>query len=148
MTLRDFLSQTLGVWDGIYTHLSPDGEVVERFPSRQELRLDGTRWYERIVYRPGSAEESVNDFRGELDASGQLQLGMAGFTGRAVLIDHRTLFFTGEWHESGIRVNELVALTGEHAKVRLWQRFHGSELVGCSIIRETRRVGAVPAQWH
>jgi len=148
MTLRDFLSQTLGVWDGIYTHLSPDGEVVERFPSRQELRLDGTRWYERIVYRPGSAEESVNDFRGELDASGQLQLGMAGFTGRAVLIDHRTLFFTGEWHESGIRVNELVTLTGEHAKVRLWQRFHGSELVGCSIIRETRRVGTVPAQWH
>lgn len=148
MTIREYLQQTLGVWDGVYLHLSPDGEVTERYDSRQELRLEGDDWYERIVYHAGTPAETVNDFRGRLDPAGQLDLGMAGFTGRAVLLDRRTLFFTGEWEDTGIRVNELVTLAGENRKLRLWQRFRGDDLVGASIIRETRRIGAVPAVWR
>ncbi|MFV2019977.1 hypothetical protein [Micromonospora sp. LOL_023] len=148
VSMREYLERSLGVWDGTYTHLSPTGEVIETFDSRQELRLDGPLWYERLVHRPGTAQERISDFRGRLADDGTLDLGMAGFTGTATVLDDRALFFTGHWQETGVRVDELVTMVTSDEKLRLWQRFEGDTLIGISVIRETRRADGVPADWR
>ncbi|MFD1824064.1 MULTISPECIES: hypothetical protein [Mumia] len=51
MTINDILREKVaGVWAGTYTVLQPDGTVLERFDSRQEGRMEGTAWTERVTY--------------------------------------------------------------------------------------------------
>lgn len=50
MTMKERLSSIAGVWEGTYTHLTPDGAVLDHYASRQETRLEGDHWYERIIY--------------------------------------------------------------------------------------------------
>lgn len=146
MSIRSYLEGSLGVWVGHYLHHDPDGNLVERVESRQELRLEGDDWFERIVYHPGTDREQVNDFRGVLRGD-DLDLGMEGFTGHALLLDETRLYFTGTY-ASGVRIDELVTIPDPDTKVRVWQRFEGSRLIGLSLIRETRAHDLVAEEWR
>ena len=51
MTISDILREKIaGVWEGTYTVLDPSGKQLDHFPSRQEGRMEGTQWTERVIY--------------------------------------------------------------------------------------------------
>ena len=62
--LQDRLARVVGVWEGTYTSVTPTGELIERYRSRQETRLDGDVWRERITYLRDGEEPEVHDFVG------------------------------------------------------------------------------------
>lgn len=146
MNIREYLEGSLGVWKGFYLHHDAEGALVERVESRQELRLEGDDWFERIVYHPGTDREQVHDFRGVLRGD-DLDLGMEGFTGNAVMIDDTRLYFSGVY-DSGLRIDELVTIPDPDTKVRIWQRFDDARLVGMSLIQETRAHDLQPEEWR
>jgi hypothetical protein len=92
-TLRDVLTAVTGVWEGTYTHLTPAGESVETFASRQETRLEGDEWYERVIYRPSSPTAETLDFRGRFTPDGDMVMADASFEGRSMLVGDRYLLF-------------------------------------------------------
>ena len=62
--LKERLTRVVGVWEGTYTAVTPAGDLIERYRSRQETRLDGDVWRERITYLREGQEPEVHDFTG------------------------------------------------------------------------------------
>ena len=62
--LKDRLTRVVGVWEGTYTSVTPTGELIERYRSRQETSLDGEVWRERISYLRDGQEPETYDFTG------------------------------------------------------------------------------------
>lgn len=154
MTLQERLAQTTGVWEGTYTHLKPDGTVLDHYASRQETRLEGNHWYERVIYRwPAQAgeppREQTLDFRASFDATGeQMLFNDPDFFGQTFLITDDIFVFPYHWkNRPGQRVVETIVFSSATQKSRLWQSFDHGELVKITVIRE-HRVDEQPVVWY
>ena len=146
-TLRSVLETTLGVWEGSYLHLAPDGTVMERFPSRQEVRLEEGRWYERVIYLRDGQQPQVLDFRGRFEGDA-LVIDDPDFHGEATLIGDNLFVFPYHWKSRpSERTVETVSLPAPGTKVRLWQRFEDGELTRVTVIQERLLPGDVPEPW-
>ncbi|GII86120.1 hypothetical protein Ssi03_41100 [Sphaerisporangium siamense] len=146
--LRERLASVAGVWEGSYTHLTPAGAVLETYRSRQETRLDGDRWYERIIYLRDGAAPEVLDFRARFEGD-DLVFDAAEFEGGARLVDGRFLLFPYRWSaEPGVEVVELVTFSGDDYKSRLWKRLRDGRLEQVTVIEEHRVPGEEPEIWH
>ncbi|WP_067186124.1 DUF3598 family protein [Microtetraspora niveoalba] len=148
-TLRQRLSSVTGVWEGAYTHRTPGGVLLETYASRQETRLEGDRWYERIVHRREGAGPRALDFRARFDGDDDLVFDSADFEGRARLVDGRFLLFPYRWTaEPGLEMVELITFTGDDHKSRVWKTFRDGRLEQITVVEEHRVHGAVPEVWH
>ncbi|SEF68944.1 protein of unknown function [Thermomonospora echinospora] len=148
-SLRERLGSVTGVWEGVYTHLTPAGAVLETYGSRQETRLEGDHWYERIIYRRPETEPQMLDFRARFDSDDDLVFGSADFQGRARLVDGRFLLFTYRWTaEPGVEVVELITFARDDYKSRLWKTFRDGRLEQVTVVEEHRVPGGVPEVWH
>lgn len=146
--LRERLSSVTGVWEGTYTYLSPAGAVLDAHRSRQETRLDGDRWYERVVYLRDGAAPEVLDFRARFDGD-DLVFDSADFEGGARLVDGRFLVFPYRWAaEPGVEVVEIITFADDDYKARLWQRLRDGRLDQVTVIEEHRVHGEEPETWH
>lgn len=149
MSLRGRIARAAGVWEGTYTHLTPDGRLLDRFASRQETRLEGDRWYERIVYRWPDGRSETLDFRAAFDAAGKrMVFDDPRFQGEAFLAREDVLVFPYRWKDRpGQHVVETVVFASEERRFRLWQSFEGTELTRVTVIEE-RRVAGSPEVWR
>jgi len=148
MGLRERLASITGVWEGTYTHLTPGGTLIESYGSRQETRLEGERWYERISYLRDGAEPEVLDFRAAFEGD-ELVFGSADFEGRTRIVDGRFLLFPYRWTaEPEVEVVELITFTGEDYRSRLWQRFRDGRLERLTVVEEHRVHGGTAEVWH
>ncbi|MEV0973524.1 DUF3598 family protein [Microtetraspora glauca] len=148
-SLRERLSSVTGVWEGTYTHLTPGGTLLETYGSRQETRLEGDRWYERVVYLREGAEPEVLDFRARFESEDDLVFGSTDFEGRARLVDGRFLLFPYRWSaEPGVEVVELITFADEDYRSRLWKRFRDRRLEQITVVEEHRVHGGIPEVWH
>jgi Domain of unknown function (DUF3598) len=147
--LRDVLRSVAGVWVGTYTHLSPTGGVLDRFPSRQETRVENDLWFERVIYRPAGPGTLVLDFRGRFTDDGDLVIADPTFEGRSRLVAEKFLLFPYRWrNEPDVEVVELVTLATADYRTRLWQRFTTGMLDRMTIVEEHRRPTETPAVWR
>ncbi|WP_106398838.1 hypothetical protein [Actinocorallia populi] len=148
-TLRARLTSVTGVWEGVYTHLTPGGTVLETYASRQETRLEGDLWYERIVYLRPDAEPQALDFRARFEGDDDLVFDSTGFEGQARLVDGRFLLFPYRWKaEPGLEVVELVTFAGDDYKSRIWKTLRDGRLEQVTVVEEHRVHGGVPEAWH
>lgn len=146
-SVKDFVIGALGVWEGTYTHLDAEGTIIERFASRQEVRFENGRWYERITYHRNGQAPEVLDFRGRFEGD-RLVFDAADFHGEASMVDDGLMIFPYRWkarpHE---QVIETVTMPRPGAKVRLWQRFDHGELTRVTVINEVFREHETPDPW-
>lgn len=148
MSLRERLGRLVGVWEGTYTHLSPRGELLERFPSRQELRLVGDVWHERIVYLREGREPEVLDFKARFEQD-RMVFDDPDFHGNAWMIGDDVVLFPYHWKSRPAeRVVETVTLPAPGRKARVWQKFDHGELAGVTLIEERFRPDLKPAEWE
>lgn len=134
--LQDRLAGVVGVWEGTYTSVTPDGELIERYRSRQETRLDGDLWRERITYFRDGREPEVYDFTGRF-VDGRLVFEDDDISGDALLAGDDILVLPYTWKSRpDERVVETVILATPSHKARVWQVFDRGELVRVMIIKE------------
>jgi hypothetical protein len=152
MMTKARLAQIAGVWEGTYTHLTPGGEILDQHQSRQETRLEGDCWYERIVYRwpdrdGRQAREQTLDFRARF-VGDELVFDDARLQGEAFSVMDEIGVFAYRWKDTPrVRVVETIVSDATHHKARVWQTFEDGALAKVTIIVE-RRVAEEPAIWH
>ena len=143
----ELLAGIAGVWEGTYTHLQPSGELIERFGSRQETRLRGSDWFERIVYSREGHEPEVIDFRAQITGD-TVTFDDPDFSGVSYLVEGRITVFPYHWKNSpGREIVEIITLATEDYRTRLWQTFDHGLLTRITVIEERRRRDQTPAEW-
>jgi hypothetical protein len=153
MTLKERLSQITGVWVGTYTHLTPSGDRLDQYESRQETRLEGDAWFERIIYRWPAADgapgrEQRFDFRAAFNAEGEMIFDDPNFHGETFLVNDNVLLFPYHWKNqpAGNHVVETIVFSRERHKSRVWQSFENGELARVTVIVE-RKTDEQPEIW-
>jgi hypothetical protein len=147
MELKRRLAQVTGVWEGTYTHVDSSGELLDRHFSRQETRIEGDRWFERILYRWEDGREKKTDFRGHFAEEG-LVLDDPDFHGETFLVRDDIVIFPYHWKShSQTRIVETIVFANDERRTRLWQTLEHGELVKVTIISERRLPGEVAEVW-
>ncbi|MDE0168234.1 MAG: DUF3598 family protein [bacterium] len=139
--LKERLSRVVGVWEGTYSSVTPDGDLIERYRSRQETSLDGDVWRERITYFRDEQEPQTYDFTGRF-SGGMLLFEDDDISGDTYFAGEDILVLPYTWksrpHE---QVVETVILATASHKARVWQVFDRGELVRVMIIKEHLVIG-------
>jgi len=150
--LRERLAGWAGVWEGSYEHRDASGTLLDRHASRQETRLEGDLWFERIIYRWGADEnstaiEEVLDFRASFDGD-QLCFDDPSFEGQAILVDERIVVFPYRWKgQPGLEIVETIVFPTPDRRTRVWQSFKDGKLERVTLIQE-ERVEGTPEVWE
>ena len=147
MTINDILREKIaGVWAGSYTVMTPDGSLIERFDSRQEGRMEGTTWTERVTYLREGQQPDEHYFHAtvEGDAVTFHNRDMWGATGRVG--DEAIIFSFGWLARPDERIIEVTRPAGDR-RSRLWQHFQDGVLTKLTIIEERRVPGAEAVKW-
>jgi catechol 2,3-dioxygenase-like lactoylglutathione lyase family enzyme len=146
LTLKERMSQWTGVWEGTYRHLTPGGEVLDQYASRQETRLEGDRWYERITYRWPDGQEQTLDFRARFEGE-RLIFDDPHFHGESFVLDN-IIVFPYYWKDRPhYRIVETIVFADHDRRSRLWQTLDNGELVKVTVIIE-RRIEGEAAVWY
>lgn len=147
ITINDILREKVaGVWEGSYTVLNPKGGVIERFPSRQEGRMEGTRWTERVTYLRESEGPCEQYYHATVDGD-QVDFHNSNMWGQTTRVGEEAVIFSFGWHERPReRIIEVTRPEGDY-RTRVWQHFFDGELSKITVIEEHRVVGAEPVRW-
>ena len=134
--LKRRLARVVGIWEGTYTSVTPTGELIERYRSRQETSLDGDVWRERITYFREDQEPKTYDFTGRFEGE-MLLFEDDDISGDTYFVDDDILVLPYRWKSRPQeRVVETVVLATPIRKARIWQVFDSGELVRVMIIDE------------
>lgn len=145
-TIHQILDTIQGVWHGTYTVVSAEGEVLERFPSRQEGLLVGRDWTEKVVYLREGQEPLEQRFHAVVeDDDVTLDVeGMWGETGRAG--DQGVIFRFGWDARPQEEIIEVTVPRGDH-RTRVWRHLEDGALTKVTFISEWRDPDAQPEAW-
>ena len=145
---RELLAGVAGVWEGTYNIFDVRGRRLDSFASRQECRIDGGQWFERIVYLRQGKEPEVLDFRASFDEEGNLVFDDDRFQGRLDHVSNDILVFVYRWKDRpGEHVAETITLALPEKKTRVWQGFVDGELQTITVVRERRVPDVTPEPW-
>jgi Domain of unknown function (DUF3598) len=146
-SFSELLGAIAGVWEGTYTHLQPDGTLIERYGSRQETRLVGGHWYERIIYSRDGVDPEVLDFRANITGD-TVTFDDPDFLGVSYLVEGRLTVFPYHWKSNPNReIVEIITVATDDYRTRLWQTFDNGVLTRLTVIEEHRRRDQVPENW-
>lgn len=145
--LRKRIESLAGVWEGTYTLVSPSGEILDEYRSRQELRLVGDTWCERIMYLREGVEPEVYDFKAEF-VDDKLAFDNPDVVGDAYLVGEDLIVLPHMWKSRPLEHNiETVWLPSADRKVRMWHVFESGSLAKIMIIAEEFRPDEKPVEW-
>ncbi len=145
---REILARVTGVWRGTYVTMTPEGDVLDWFRSRQESTLDGDCWYDRVTYFKDPEKPKVLEFKAAFDEDGELVFDDACFSGHLFAATDDVLIFEYGWKsQPGVRIVETITVRPPDAKFRLWQRFDGETLESITVIQEKRSPDETPEEW-
>ena len=147
MTINDILREKVaGVWEGSYTVLDPKGGLIERFPSRQEGRMEGTQWTERVTYLREGEAPYEHYYHATVDGD-HVDFHNTNMWGRTSRVGEEAVIFSFGWHERPEeRIIEVTRPEGDY-RTRVWQHFTEGELSKITVIEERRVVGAEAVRW-
>lgn len=135
--LKARLAQHLGVWEGTYTYMSPSGDLLDRHASRQEARLDGDTWHQRIVSRWDDGRERTLEFTAHI-RDGELVYDDADFPGRLVAVSEDVALYLGAAVDGSSRLVETIVTHDETHQTRTWQVIENGTLTQVVAIDEHR----------
>jgi hypothetical protein len=143
----ELLAGIAGVWEGTYTHLEPSGALIERYGSRQETRLRGEDWFERIIYTREEKAPEVLDFKARITGD-TVTFDDPDFFGVSYLVEGRITVFPYHWKSNpGREIVEIITLATDTYRTRLWQTFDDGVLSRLTVIEEKRLPDETPEEW-
>ena len=145
---REILARVTGVWTGTYVTMTPEGDVLDWFRSRQESTLEGDCWYDRVTYFKDPEKPKVLEFKAFFDGDGELVFDDERFAGHLFAATEDVLIFQYSWKsQPDVHIVETITVRPPDAKFRIWQRFDGEALESITVIRETRSPDETPVKW-
>ncbi len=146
-TINDILREKVaGVWAGTYTVLRPDGTLVEKFDSRQEGRMAGTTWTERVTYLRAGQEPYEHYYHATVEGD-SVHFHNSDMWGETSRIGAEAVIFSFGWKDRpDERIIEVTRPDGDY-RTRVWQHFENGELSKLTIIEERRVPGAEAVRW-
>lgn len=151
MISQSLLARRTGVMVGTYTHLRPDGALIDHHASRQETRMVGNKWYERIIYRWPDGREKIMDFRATFAGEGDMKNMVfedPDFHGESFQVCENIYVFPYLWKSTPqTNIVEIITYSDETRRSRVWQKFERGELVQITVIVEKASPGERPAVW-
>jgi hypothetical protein len=134
------LARTLGVWEGTYTRVDPEGKVLDRHRSRLTCSWlpDGT-YLQVNEYTWDNGRREVIRFPATV-SEGRLHFDTERILGDAREIGPTTMVLNWVYkHDPTGFLWELITLSDDfNRKSRVWQHFDGSRLVAVTVIKEER----------
>ena len=132
-----FFPHHLGIWEGTYTRLAPDGSIMFKHKSRLTFRMDGKKWYQTNLYNFDDGREEFHNF-GEaiFDDNGVMTFDNPRIYGKAWEGDKNIML---EWtykDQPGSRLFEMITLINPGHRMRVWQFSQDDEFQGLMMIEE------------
>lgn|GEM_PF-301831 len=143
-----------GIWEGTYTRISADGDLVDKWKCRLTIRMLPNRRYHQVnQYFWDDGFEECLDFgickfndEGELIFENPRLSGKAWESGRSIVLiwDYK--------HRPGLTLFEQIDLIGnDDHRIRVWKWSEGDTFNGITMINE-RKIGGQedidPAFWE
>lgn len=153
MNLRLF-PKHLGIWEGTYTRIAPDGQRLDRFRSRLSIRmLDGYRYHQVNEYFWDDGHTELHDFGvSSFNEDGVLLFDNPRILGKAWETENSVVLTWSYKDRPGSNLYEIIDLIGpkqEH-RIRVWKWSFNDDFEGLTMIDE-RKVGTEanidPAFW-
>lgn len=148
MTINDILREKVaGVWQGTYTILDPrTGEVREQFASKQEGRMEGTTWTERVTYLREDQEPYEHYYHATVEGD-SVSFHNSDMWGETSRVGEEAVIFSFGWEaRPDERIIEVTRPDGDY-RTRVWQHFVKGELDRLTVIEERRVPGAEALRW-
>ncbi|MCS6807417.1 MAG: DUF3598 family protein [Bacteroidota bacterium] len=139
MALTVFPKHT-GVWEGTYTRINAQGEVIDKHRSRLTLALNGREWTQTNEYIWDNGKREFHDFGvSYFDDNDRLQFDNHRIKGEAweSSNDIINLYWTYK-EEPGTLLFEIITLLGDGHRMRTWQHSRNGKFEGLTMIEERR----------
>jgi hypothetical protein len=141
MSLRLF-PKHLGVWEGTYTRIAPDGTLIDRFNSRLTIRMEGERGYHQVnEYTWDDGHYECHDFGvSQFDENWQLQFDNPRIKGHAWETQNSVNLIWSYKDRPGSMLYEMIDLIGEKEEVRIrtWKWSYHDQFEGLTMIHEKK----------
>lgn len=141
MSLRLF-PKHLGVWEGTYTRIAPDGTLIDRFNSRLTIRMEGERGYHQVnEYTWADGHYECHDFGvSQFDENWQLQFDNPRIKGHAWETQNSVNLIWSYKDRPGSMLYEMIDLIGEKEEVRIrtWKWSYHDQFEGLTMIHENK----------
>ena len=127
-----------GVWEGSYTLLDRDGNVLDRHKSRLEIEMDEPKYFQRNIYTWDDGRSESIEFPGEF-RDGRLWFDTPRLEGSAVEVDDDIIVLT--WHykdKPADSLGELIRLLDDNNRVRTWQFVDDGQFKKVMVIQERK----------
>ncbi|GII86133.1 hypothetical protein Ssi03_41230 [Sphaerisporangium siamense] len=149
MAIREglpLLAKHEGEWEGTYTHVDADGNVVDRHASHLSCLLspeDPDRYVQVNRYRWEDGRSEEYTFPGVYDGHGRLYFDTERIKGVTWALDENAMFLTWRFKASDPsadqRLFEMIVLSDDGAsRSRTWQWLEHGVCVRRTLIQETR----------
>jgi hypothetical protein len=132
-------AQHTGIWEGTYTRIDAQGQVIDQHRSRLTLRIEGNTWRQTNEYTWPDGRREFHDFGASpIDQDGVLYydnpriVGKAWETGDTICL---------EWQykqQPGTQLYEIINLLGDGHRMRTWQHSRNGHFEGLTMIEERR----------
>lgn len=138
MALRLFPQHT-GIWEGTYTRLNPQGQVIDHHKSRLTLSLDGNKWSQTNEYTWADGKREFHDFGvSYFDDNERLQFDNPRIKGESWESGDNIILWWTYKNEPGTMLYEIITLLGDGHRMRTWQHSRNGVFEGLTMIEERR----------
>ncbi len=132
-------SKNTGVWEGTYTRINTNGQVIFKHKSRLTLRLDGNEWRQTNYYEFENGRVEFHNF------------GMSSFNEQSILKYNNERIIGEAWEanggnnillwwtykkEPGTMLYEMITPVSADYRTRVWQHTRNKVFEGLTMIEE------------
>ncbi len=132
----------IGIWEGTYTRISPEGQLIDRWKSRLTIRMEGERGYHQIneyIWDDGHVE--FHDFGvAQFDENWELQFDNPRILGHAWETQNSVNLVWEYKDRPGSKLYEMIDLIGddERTRIRTWKWSFNDQFEGITMIHEKK----------
>lgn len=138
--MNDFpvLQRHMGAWEGTYTLMDVQGNILDRHNCRIEISRNENTYFQRNIYTWEDGRKQVLEFPGEL-RDGRLWFDTERLSGsfREVGTDDGVLSWTYKDNPNQ-QLTELIHLVNDTQRCRCWQYMEDGKITKVMVISETK----------
>ncbi len=138
MNLRLFPLHT-GIWEGTYTRINPNGEILTRFNSKLTIRMfDGNKYHQVNQYFWPDGHAECHDFGiSEFNEHGELIFDSPRIEGKAWETHNSVCLIWSYKNRPGSKLFEMIDLIGDGThRIRVWKWSENDDFQGITMIEE------------
>lgn len=138
------LAKHEGYWEGTYTYLSPEGEILDQHKSRLTCLFPDSseyQYHQTNTYTWPDGRQEVHEFPGTYDGYGRMHFDTDRMRGVTWGVDENTIYLTWIYKAKGedLRLFEMIVLSDDgNNRCRTWQWVRDGKIEMRTIINETR----------